>query len=135
MRNRVATLLLLVLFGGCANLSGGPSTASFSVFFPPYSAELDQQAQDAIQSAAAFAKSHPSQPVILIGYSAPPDPGKDVAGLSEMRNAAVKGILVSNGVAADRISAVAKGTTDPKQSMPNVSVRRVDISVGALPPE
>jgi outer membrane protein OmpA-like peptidoglycan-associated protein len=72
--------------------------------------------------------------VILVGYASPPDPGKDVAGLSDKRNAAVKAMLVGDGVNPDRISAVAKGVVDPKANMPDLSVRRVDISVGALPP-
>ena len=135
MRRRLACLVLLSLTAACAKFAGGPATATFSVFFQPYSAELDQDAQDSIHSAAAFARSHASQPVILIGYAAPPDPGKDMPGLSEQRNTAVKSVLVADGVAPDRISAVAKGTTEPKDNMPNVSVRRVDISVGTLPPQ
>lgn len=134
MRNRFATLLLLAALAGCARLSGGPASTSFSVYFPPYSAELDQDAQTAIHSAAGFAKSRPSEPVILVGYSAPPDPGKDVPGLSEKRAEAVKAVLVSDGVNPNRISAIAKGITDPKANMPDLSVRRVDISVGTLPP-
>ncbi|MFO1028612.1 MAG: OmpA family protein [Acetobacteraceae bacterium] len=133
MRKRFAALVLVATVSACARLSG-PPTSSFSVFFPPYSAELDQDAQTAIHNAAAFAKSRPSEPVILIGYSAPPDPGKDVPGLSEQRAQAVKAVLVSDGINPNRISAIAKGITDPKANMPELSVRRVDISVGALPP-
>ena len=134
MRRRLASILLLAVVAGCSSLSGGPSMMPFSVFFPPYSAELDQDAQNAIHAAAAFARSHRSEPVILIGYAAPPDPGRDVPGLSEKRNAAVKTVLVGDGVSPDRISAVAKGIVEPKDNMPNLSVRRVDISVGTLPP-
>jgi outer membrane protein OmpA-like peptidoglycan-associated protein len=135
MNRRLGPLLLLPLLSSCASLTGGPATSLFNVYFQPYSADLDGPAVSTVQSAAAFAKSHPLQPVILVGYASPPDPGKDVPGLSEMRNAAVKAMLVQDGVNPDRISAVAKGTVDPKGSLPDLSVRRVDISVGAVPPQ
>ena len=134
MRRRLACILMLTLPAACAQLSGGPSTASFPVFFAPYSAELDQPALDAVHSASAFAKSNARQPIVLIGYAAPPDPGQDVAGLSDKRAEAVKAALVSDGISPNRISTVAQGVVAPKANMPNVSVRRVDISVGQLPP-
>lgn len=134
MRRRLACLLLLTMPAACATLSGGPTTASFPVFFAPYSADLDQQALDAVHAASSFAKANARQPVILIGYAAPPDPGRDVPGLSDKRAEAVKTALVSDGIAPNRISTVAQGTTVPKDNMPSVSVRRVDISVGQLPP-
>ncbi|MFL5256501.1 MAG: OmpA family protein [Rhodopila sp.] len=134
MSRRLACLVLLTLAAGCTKLSGGPSTASFPVFFAPYSADLDQQALDAVHSASDFAKANARQPVILIGYSAPPDPGKDTPGLSDKRAEAVRAALVSDGISSNRISAVGQGTTAPKANMPSVSVRRVDISVGQLPP-
>jgi len=134
MRRRLACLLLLTLPAACAQMSGGPSTATFPVFFAPYSADLDQPALDGVHAAAAFAKANARQPIILIGYAAPPDPGKDVPGLSDKRAEAVKAALVSDGLNPNRISTVAQGTTAPKDNMPSVSVRRVDISVGQLPP-
>jgi hypothetical protein len=38
-------------------------------------------------------------------------------------------LLIGNGIKPDRITTVANGITDPK-NLPNISVRRVDISVG-----
>ena len=65
-------------------------------------------------------------PVLLIGYSAPPDPKLDVDGLSAQRAAVVKQILVRDGVGPGRVTTKAEGITDPK-ALPNLSVRRVDI--------
>src|SRR3954453_2342271 len=134
MRRYLAFAAMLTLATGCAKLSSGPSTASFPVFFAPYSAELDQQATDTVDNAAAFAKDRGAQPVVLIGYAAPPDPGKDVAGLSDQRAAAVKAALVADGINPNRISVVAQGVVQPKDNMPTVSVRRVDIAIGQMPP-
>jgi len=134
MPKRAAMFLATSILGGCTLLSSEPATDRFSVFFAPYSAALDEPAQDAIQLAADFAQRHPTQPVILLGYAAPPGPGQDAPGLSAQRNAAVQGALVADGVRLERISSVAVGRTDPKAAMPQVSIRRVDISVGALPP-
>jgi outer membrane protein OmpA-like peptidoglycan-associated protein len=129
MLKRITVCLLAVSIGGCSSLSGGSGKQSFSVFFQPYSADLDQQAQTTIHTASAFAKDHPMQPVVLVGYSAPPDPGKDVPGLSDNRATAVKAILIADGVGPGRISVDANGITDPG-SLPTLSVRRVDIQVG-----
>lgn len=134
MSKRATIVLTTALLGGCGLLSNEPATETFSVFFAPYSAALDQPAQDAIQLAADFALRHPTQPVILLGYAAPPGAGQDAPSLSALRNAAVKGALAADGIRLERISSAARGSADPKVAMPQVSVRRVDISVGALPP-
>ncbi len=121
---KCATIVLATaILGGCALLTNEPATERFSVFFAPYSAALDAPAQDAIQLAADFAQRHPTQPIILLGYAAPPGPGQ-----------APPGALVADGVRPERISTVPIGGTDPQRATPQVSVRRVDISVGTLPP-
>lgn len=124
MQFRYLAVMFAVGIAGC-NSSNAP--ASYSVYFPPYSAQLDDQAQAAAQDAAHYALEHPRARVLLSGYSAPPDPGKDVEGLSNQRTQAVRQVLVRTGVNPDRIETQANGITDPK-TMPNVSVRRVDIS-------
>jgi len=128
MRQRFIPLLLLAALGGCASLFG-ERTRSYSVFFQPYSSVMDDHAQEAVRDAASFAQSHPLQPVALAGYSAPPDPGKDIDGLSAQRAEVVKQALISDGVSPGRISVEANGITDP-QGKPNLAVRRVDINVG-----
>jgi outer membrane protein OmpA-like peptidoglycan-associated protein len=128
MRQRFLPLLLLAALGGCASLFG-ERTRSYSVFFQPYSSELDDVARAAVHDAASFARSRPLQPIALVGYSAPPDPAKDVDGLSAQRAEVVKQALISDGVSLGRISTQANGVTDPA-GKPNLAVRRVDINVG-----
>ena len=129
MRDRIAVCVLIAAIGGCSDLFGMHDKQNFSVFFQPYSADLDQQAQETIRTAAGFAKDHATQPVELVGFSAPPDPGKDVPDLSAKRAVLVRQALVNAGVGPDRITTTANGITDPEQ-LPTLSVRRVDISVG-----
>jgi outer membrane protein OmpA-like peptidoglycan-associated protein len=129
MRYRLATLLLLFIgLAGCAN-PFGEHTRRYSIYFQPYSSELDDHARADITDAASFAHGHPLQPISVAGYSAPPDPSKDVDGLSAARAEAVKQALVTDGVGAGRISVEANGITDP-EGKPNLAVRRVDINIG-----
>jgi outer membrane protein OmpA-like peptidoglycan-associated protein len=126
MRVCCAPILIIAAIGGC---SPTPATQKFSVFFGPYSAALDPQARDSIHSAADFASANPALPITVAGFSALPDPKLDVDGLPAQRAAAVKQRLISDGVRPDRIATAGNGIIDPK-NLPNVSVRRVDISVG-----
>jgi outer membrane protein OmpA-like peptidoglycan-associated protein len=126
MQVRLTSVLLLTALGGCSWLT---DSQKYSVYFQPYSAVLDRQAQDTVHSASDFARSHPLQLVTVDGYSAPPDPKRDVDGLSAQRAEAVKQVLISDGVGVQRITTAANGITDPK-TLPDVAVRRVDISVG-----
>jgi outer membrane protein OmpA-like peptidoglycan-associated protein len=120
------TVLLLAAVGGCAWLTG---SQNYSVYFQPYSAELDPQAHATIHAAADFASSHKLQPIALNGFSAPPDPNQDIEGLSAQRAEAVKQALVAEGISPLRITTAANGIVDPK-ALPNLAVRRVDITVG-----
>jgi outer membrane protein OmpA-like peptidoglycan-associated protein len=126
MRFRWVPVLLLVALAGCSWLK---DNRTFSVYFEPYSAALDQQALETIHAAAVFAKNHPLQSVAVAGFSAPPDPKLDVGGLSEQRAEIVKQVMVDDGVGRSRITTVANGIVDP-QALPSVAVRRVDISIG-----
>src|SRR5689334_1847484 len=103
MRQRFIPLLLVAALGGCTSLFGD-RTRSYSVYFQPYSSDLDEHARQTMLDAAAFAQTRPFQPVSLIGYSAPPDPAKDIDGLSAQRAEVVKEALIRNGVGAGRIS-------------------------------
>ncbi len=126
MRIRLISILLVASLGGCAWLTG---SQKYSVYFQPYSANLDPQALETIHAAADFAKDHPLQVVRINGYSAPPDPGRDVEGLSDQRAENVRQALMTDGVPDQRIYTAGKGIVDP-QVLPQVAVRRVDISVG-----
>ncbi len=126
MRVRWTSFLLLAALGAC---SSSTEARKFSVYFQPYSADLDQQARETVDSAAVFARDHPLQPIAIAGFSAPPDPKLDVDGLSAKRADTVKQALLSDGVGSQRITTAANGITDP-QTLPTVAVRRVDISIG-----
>jgi outer membrane protein OmpA-like peptidoglycan-associated protein len=128
MRYRLASLLMLTALGACAN-PFGEHTRKYSVFFQPYSSALDDNARAAVADAASFAHDHPLQPITVAGFAAPPDPSKDVDGLSAQRAEAVKQALITDGVGSGRISIEANGITDP-EGKPNLAVRRVDINIG-----
>ncbi len=125
----IPIVLLLTVPGGCSRFS---DAERFSVYFEPYSTSLDPRALQTIQVAGRFAQSHPWLPVAVVGYAAPPDPGRDVDGLSAQRAEVVKQVLVNDGLSPARITTTANGITDPKNS-PTVAVRRVDIDVGQHP--
>ena len=120
------TVLITASLGGCAWLTG---SQKYSVYFPPYSAQLDQQALETVQAAADFAHTHPLRPVAIDGFAAPPDPRKAFEDLSAQRAEAVRQALLNYGVGPQRITASANGTVNPKP-LPALAVRRVDISVG-----
>ncbi len=122
----VPLLALSATVAGCSWLT---DSRKFSVYFQAYSADLDHQAHESILAAAQFAKAHPLQPVTVEGFSAPPDPDRDVPGLSAQRAEAVKQALIADGVGSERITTSASGIADPK-TLPSVAVRRVDVSVG-----
>lgn len=126
MRLKWMTILMLTALGGCGILG---NNGKYSVFFQPYSSELDGQAEKTLHDAAAFAQAHPAWPVVVTGYSAPPDPKQDVEGLSDQRAEVVKQGLIAGGIRPNRIVTVGRGITDP-QNLPTVAVRRVDINVG-----
>jgi outer membrane protein OmpA-like peptidoglycan-associated protein len=126
MRFRWTTTLLLATLGGCGLFT---DTGKYRVYFQPYSADLDPQGSQTTQAAASFARAHPALPIIVTGYSAPPDPKLDVPGLSDKRADAVKQMLIADGISPNRIVTVGNGITDPN-SLPEVAVRRVDIGVG-----
>mgnify|MGYP003352092139 CR=1 FL=1 len=65
MRKLVIGLLLLV--AACANQH--PGTHRQLVYFTEWSAKLDENAQAAVNSSAAFVKQHPVGVVTVIGYA------------------------------------------------------------------
>ena len=126
MRIGLMSILLVSTVGGCSLFA---EPRSYSVYFEPYSSALDNQARATVHAAADAAKAHRLRLIEVTGYSAPPDPKRDVDGLSEQRALAVKQALVDDGVWAQRITTTGAGVTDPK-NLPQVAVRRVDITIG-----
>jgi outer membrane protein OmpA-like peptidoglycan-associated protein len=126
MRFYLSKMALLVAVGGCSAIFGDDEK-KYSIYFLPYSAALDDEAQVTARDAASFAQSNPQVKVSIAGFAAPADPKRDIDGLSEQRAIAVKQALITDGVPPDRIVTEANGVTDPKM-LPSLAVRRVDIS-------
>ncbi len=134
---RLTTVFLLAgfLVAGLSGCSWFSDTRTYTVYFQPYSPDLDQQAIGTIQDAAHFARIHPLKSVQVVGFAAQPDPKRDVAGLSAKRADTVKQVLVGDGVREHRIKTVADGIINPKP-LPEEAARRVDINIGQdEPPE
>ena len=126
MRFQWIALASIVVLAGCESPS---NTRNYSIYFQPYSAELDQQARESTETAALYARANASLPISVIGFSAPADPGRDVDGLSAQRAEAITQALTAEGVSANRISVSSSSAIDPLP-MAMVAVRRVDISIG-----
>jgi outer membrane protein OmpA-like peptidoglycan-associated protein len=124
MRCRFAVLLLSTLVGAC----GGQSGQRYSVYFQPYSAGFDPQAQQVIHEAATFAKAHPLLPLSIKNTT--PYMGVQVDTLSGQRTEAVLHALLQEGISRMRIEVVGADRLLDPNGMPNLPAQRVDISVG-----
>ena len=125
-------LPLLVSLAACAALASEPAGQRFPVFFAPMSGALSHGADGVVNSAAAFANRYRDKPVTLVAYGAPPGHHYvEPTDIDTTRAAAVTAQLVSDGVAATRISVIPKGPVQPMVPMSKIEVRRVDIIVGA----
>ncbi|MCW3473983.1 OmpA family protein [Limobrevibacterium gyesilva] len=125
MRRMVVVGLLLAL-GACTVME--PDSQRYVVFFQEWSADMDATASGSVTAAAAWAKQHPSAPVIVSGYADPegsPQANKD---LSRLRAQVVADALVADGVALARIQRQAVGSVD--YVMNSLESRRVEIVVG-----
>lgn len=127
-------LPLLVSVTACAALNPPPAGQRFPVFFAPVTASLDNGGGAVVASAARFAAAHPTDPVTLVAYAAPPGHNYvEPADIDTERATAVTDALIADGVDKSRISAIAKGPVQPEVPMSKIEVRRVDIIVGTPP--
>ncbi len=85
----------------------------YRVYFPFNSAVLSSEGQQAVNSAAADAKTMSPQVIKLAGYADTSGSAAYNKKLSEKRVAAVKAGLVKQGVAASQIAVAAKGEAAP----------------------
>jgi len=132
---RLAALALLLSVTACALVNPPPAGKRFPVFFAPVAATLDNGGTGVVAAAADFAKAHPTDPVTLVAYGAPPgNHYVEPADIDAQRAEAVTAQLVADGVDKSRIGAIAKGPVQPEVPMSKIEVRRVDIIVGSVPP-
>ncbi len=65
MRLHLGLYAAVLLLGGCSLFGERPH---YSVYFRPYSADLDAQANTTVHTAADYAVAHPAQAVFVTGY-------------------------------------------------------------------
>ena len=119
----------LASLGALTACASGSDTRGFSVYFQPYSTELDRQGRETADAAAEYAKAYPLLPVLVVGHSARATQGHDADEVSDRRAAAIRQVLIADGVGASRIVLSAYGHADP-HPMPQLAGQRVDITVG-----
>jgi OmpA-OmpF porin, OOP family len=92
-----------------------PSAAprEYIVFFGHNKANLTAEAMDVIRQAAAAAKQYGSATLTVVGHADRSGSAKYNEGLSFRRADAVKGALVSEGIADAAIAVSGKGESDP----------------------
>jgi len=104
-----------------------PPAGKFIVFFPAWSANLDDRALAKIIAAAQWAKQHPDQHVTVVGFAAPDGSREANVSLSATRAQLVVDQLAHDGVAPLRMHLVARGPTGIAESLSEG--RRVEIDV------
>ncbi len=99
------------------------------VYFPSWSAEIDNNASKSIDDAAKWAVDHPRDTVNVAGYASTIGSKRANALLSDLRAQVVMDQLIAKGVPAARIKLLPKGATTYIDSP--LESRRVDIYVDA----
>jgi outer membrane protein OmpA-like peptidoglycan-associated protein len=105
------------------------------VLFDVDSARIDYGGRDTVEEVAAVLAEYPKTSVIVQGHTDSTGPEEHNQRLSERRADAVRAVLVSRGVRADRITSVGLGENDPIASNGSAGGRqqnrRVDIVLRA----
>jgi serine/threonine-protein kinase len=104
-----------------------PLPGKFIVFFPAWSASLDDRALAKVIAAAQWAKQHPAQQVTVAGFAAPDGSQAANVGLSATRAQLVVDQLARDGVAPLRMHLIAHGPTGVTDSLSEG--RRVEIDI------
>ncbi|WP_207540839.1 OmpA family protein [Sabulicella rubraurantiaca] len=98
--------------------------AALPIFFQPWSADIDDQAEEALRELAARAKAHPSGRLLIAGYASPRGTGEANVLLSRLRARVVYDFLVEQGLPASRLRRVSRG---PTPGMEDLQSRRVEV--------
>ncbi len=122
-------LLGAVLLGAAGCMARGPIDAppKSPIFFTPFSASLDDNANRVINEVAADALANPSHTVIVEGFADSVGTPSSNKTLSQLRAQVVADALVAHGVAQNRIVLHPRGAT---AADPGIESRRVDVSYG-----
>ena len=126
MRRRTFFAAAPVLLAAACT-SAPPPPPPIAVFFTADSATLDQPAQDLVVAAARRANAA-TGPVYVVGYAGPAGGVAYNVALSQARAQHVADLLISNGVARDRVSIIPRGPV-PFEAIATES-RRVEIRIG-----
>ncbi len=128
MRLALAALLLLTGLTACQP----PPKQNYFVFFDRWSAELDGQSRTLIRAAATYARAHPTDAIVVIGYADPTGSKQANEDISATRAESVRDALVADGIQAARITTRAHGEVQPTWT--DQEARRVEIRVGVESP-
>lgn len=123
---RFAVICLLLVLSACAT-DRDPGVHRHLVFFQEWSADMDQEAKDAVAAASAVVKRHPGVPVTVIGYADPEGSSQANRDISRLRAQVVVDALVKDGVPAAQITRQSKGATAFVAT--SLESRRVEIVV------
>lgn len=123
---------------GAMAQTAAPATASvvdlasdrnFVVFFPEWSAAIDDAAHRVVMASVKTAMANPRDPIVVTGYADPTGSARANALISALRTEQVFNALIDAGIPESRIQRVALGGTsfviNPLES------RRVTIAVGS----
>jgi outer membrane protein OmpA-like peptidoglycan-associated protein len=124
---RLWILGLLLAIGACAGPP--PPTQVLVVYYQEWSADLDDSAQQIVKSAATWANSNPTLPVVVAGYADPEGSPQANRELSHVRAQRVADALIADGVPAQRVTVTAHGSVG--FAMDSQESRRVTISLVA----
>jgi outer membrane protein OmpA-like peptidoglycan-associated protein len=120
-------LLLLCSFGGAAHAQEAPPQR-FVIFFTEWSAAIDHPAQEVIAHAAEAAKAHPRQTIRVTGLADTTGSQQANILLSELRAQRVADELQADGIAAQRIKPIGRGSV--RFAYNGAESRRVEIAIG-----
>jgi len=125
---RLFLLAVPLLLAACMSDRDRPPPSArqaFVVFFEDRSAALTPEAEASIGQAADLARRYAAVKLQVAGYADPEGSSDYNRALSRQRARAVADALIARGVARDRLSVVARGSTDYAAAA--VESRRVEI--------
>lgn len=123
---RLAMIGLLLAVAAC--VSPEPLGRKYLVFFPDWSAQLDDAGKTTIGQAASQAKAAPAASVLVAGFATPEGTLEANRDMSRLRAQVVTDALIEAGIPRSRIALRARGPVGFMDSAQES--RRVEVSVG-----